>query len=266
LLCHLCGWRGAPPKACAACGSSALHDLGFGTQQLEAYCAERFPDSKVARLDSDTATSARRLERTLASFAGGEIDLLVGTQMLSKGHDIAAVTLVGVVNADHGLRIPDPRGPERTFSLLTQVAGRAGRAGRPGRVFFQVYDPDHPAIRAAVEHDAEGFLTAELQKREALGLPPTRRAVTITCSHPEQGRAMDLARRFAKLHHREVTLLGPAPAVIAKVRGRYRIQLLATAKQAQTLQEWLDGAVALRRSSQSTGVRVAIDVDPNELM
>jgi primosomal protein N' (replication factor Y) len=266
LLCHLCGWRGAPPKACAGCGSSALHDIGVGTQQLEELCSARFAGHRVARLDSDTATSARRLEQTLAAFAGGEIDLLVGTQMLSKGHDIAAVTLVGVVNADQGLRIPDPRGPERTFSLLTQVAGRAGRAGRPGRVFFQVYDPEHSAVRAAVEHDAEGFLVAELEKRAALGLPPARRAVTITCAHIDQQQALAVAQRFAQLRHPDVTLLGPAPAVVARVRNRYRIQLLATAKQAQTLQEWLDGAVALRRSCKSSGVSVAIDVDPNELM
>jgi primosomal protein N' (replication factor Y) len=144
-------------------------------------------------------------------MADGEIDLLVGTQMLAKGHDLPGVTLVGVICADQGLRIPDPRCSERSFALLTQVAGRAGRAERPGRVLFQTFDPDHRAIQAAVNYDAPGFLADELQQREALGLPPFRRAVMIRCEHEDAQSAQRLSAELASYRLSGVEIFGPIP-------------------------------------------------------
>jgi primosomal protein N' (replication factor Y) len=256
-VCHWCGHQVRAPKHCPDCGSSALIDAGIGTQQLEAACQERFAGATIARLDSDTARSPRRMEAVINAMAEGKTDLLVGTQMLAKGHDLAGVTLVGVICADQGLRMPDPRCAERTFSLLTQVAGRAGRAGRPGRVIFQTFDPDHLALRCAAAHDAEGFLSHELQRREALGLPPFARAAMI------RQRA---AQKLASCSMPAVDVFGPVPAVIEKVRGRYRFQVLATSKTARSLQCWLDAVMPLRAQCLKQGVRVAIDVDPAELL
>lgn len=254
------------PTRCPDCNSSALSDTGVGTQQLETACRERFPKARVARLDSDTARSTQRLEKILGSMADGEIDLLVGTQMLAKGHDLPGVTLVGVICADQGLRIPDPRCSERSFALLTQVAGRAGRAERPGRVLFQTFDPDHRAIQAAVNYDAPGFLADELQQREALGLPPFRRAVMIRCEHEEAQRAQSLSAELASYRLSGVEIFGPIPAAIERLRGRYRFQVMATSKTARSLQAWLDGIATSCANGRRAGVRIAIDVDPAELI
>jgi primosomal protein N' (replication factor Y) len=265
-VCHWCGRQSRPPERCPDCGSSALIDAGIGTQQLEAACIERFPDARVARLDSDTARSTRRLEATLKAMAEGETDLLVGTQMLAKGHDLEGVTLVGVICADQGLRMPDPRCAERCFSLLTQVAGRAGRGGRPGRVLFQTFDPDHLAIRCASKHDAEGFYKLEMQRRKNLALPPFSRAAMLRCSHPDPSQCERAAADLAAVRHPNVDVFGPIPAVIEKLRGRYRFQVMATSKTASSLQAWLTAMAPTRAAWIKMGVRVAIDVDPSELL
>ncbi len=241
-------------------------DAGIGTQQLEVACQERFKGAQIARLDSDTARSARRLEAIINAMAEGKTNLLVGTQMLAKGHDLAGVTLVGVICADQGLRMPDPRCAERTFSLLTQVAGRAGRAGRPGRVIFQTFDPDHLALQCASQHDATTFMAHELQRREALGLPPFARAVMLRCEHRDQGMAQRAASELACCRTPGTEVFGPVPAVIEKLRGRFRFQVLATSKTAPSLQGWLDGLMPLRANWAKRGVHVVIDVDPAELL
>ena len=254
------------PQRCPDCGSSALNDSGVGTQQLETLCKERFPQARVGRLDSDTARSTKRLEHILGAVADGDINLLVGTQMLAKGHDLPGVTLVGVICADQGLRIPDPRCSERCFALLTQVAGRAGRAERPGRVIFQTFDPGHQAIVAAVNHDAPGFLDQELRRRQQLALPPFHRAVMIRCEHEDPKVADDTARELASVRHPHVVVLGPIPAAIERLRGRYRFQVMATSKTAGSLHAWLDGIVPACDLGRRSGVRIAIDVDPSELI
>lgn len=241
-------------------------DSGIGTQQLEAACIDRFPGARVARLDSDTARSPRRMQQILKAMSDGDIDLLVGTQMLAKGHDLPGVTLVGVICADQGLRMPDPRCAERTFSLLTQVAGRAGRAGRPGRVVFQTFDPTHAAICHAAQHDPLPFYENELKQRKNMGLPPFSRAVLLRCEHPSRERAQQTAAACARLNYPDVLVLGPMPAVIEKLRGRYRFQVMATSKTAQSLQAWLDKIEALTSTPEIRKVRVLIDVDPMELM
>ena len=241
-------------------------DSGIGTQQLEAACIERFPQARVARLDSDTARSPRRMQQILKAMGDGDIDLLVGTQMLAKGHDLPGVTLVGVICADQGLRMPDPRCAERTFSLLTQVAGRAGRAGRPGRVVFQTFDPTHMAIRHAAQHDPLPFYESELKQRQSMDLPPFSRAVLLRCEHPSREQAERAAAACARISCPNVLVLGPMPAVIEKLRGRYRFQVMATSKTAQSLQAWLDKVEVLASAPTTRKVRVLIDVDPTELM
>ena len=265
-VCHWCGLMQSVPNRCPDCGSSALRDAGVGTQQLENLCQERFPQARVGRLDSDTARSTKRLEQILGEVADGTINLLVGTQMLAKGHDLPGVTLVGVICADQGLRIPDPRCSERCFALLTQVAGRAGRALRPGRVIFQTFDPTHPAIQAAVNQDAPGFLEHELVRRQELALPPFHRAVMIRCEHEEQNIAEQTALQLASTTHSNVTVLGPIPAAIERLRGRFRFQVMATSKTAGSLQGWLDQIAAARDVARRSGVRIAVDVDPSELI
>ena len=265
-VCHWCGSIQSVPQRCPDCGSSALNDSGVGTQQLEKMCKDRFPQARVGRLDSDTARSPKRLERILGAVADGEINLLVGTQMLAKGHDLPGVTLVGVICADQGLRIPDPRCSERCFALLTQVAGRAGRAERPGRVIFQTFDPGHQAIQAAVNNDAPGFLAHELARRQELALPPFHRAVMIRCEHEDAKTADQAARQLASVRHPQVEVLGPIPAAIERLRGRYRFQVMATSKTAGSLQAWLDGIVPTCDLGRRSGVRIAIDVDPSELI
>ena len=265
-ICHWCGIIKPVPKNCPDCGSPALDDLGVGTQQLEEACRARFPDARIARLDSDTARSAKGLERILGAVADGDVDVVVGTQMLAKGHDLPGVTLVGVICADQGLRIPDPRCAERSFALLTQVAGRAGRAESPGRVFFQTFDPNHPAIQYAMTHDAPGFLGEELERRRALGLPPFQRAVMIRFEHEDAEMAERCARSIASSFDHPVEVFGPIPAAIERLRGRYRFQVMVTSKTAGSLQAWLDEIAPAHDEGRRAGVRIAIDVDPSELI
>lgn len=265
LVCHYCGYERQPARQCEDCGSSNLGEMGQGTQQLQQTLLERFPSARVGRLDSDVANKRGAMQRVLERFAGGELDIVVGTQMLAKGHDLPHVTLVLVVLADRGLNLPDPRSTERCFQLLAQVAGRAGRAGKPGRVFFQCFDPDHPVIRSACEHDVDGFLALELSRREAMGLPPFRRAALLRCSHPQRQTAQNLAIALSRLPAGPCQVLGPAPAVIERLRERWRFQLLITAERAQDLQTHLD-RVDAHLAQQRSEVLVQVDVDPMELM
>jgi primosomal protein N' (replication factor Y) len=226
----------------------------------------------VARLDRDAASSAERLTEMLASFARREIDVLVGTQMVAKGHDFPGVTLVCVVLADTSLAIPDFRAAERTFHLLTQVGGRAGRGADPGRVLVQTYNPDSDPIRRVLAHDFEGFCAAELEWRRRLAYPPYTRmaAVRIDGEHPEQtaqvARALGsrLARRMPPAS-RGVRLLGPAPAPVARIKGRTRWQLLLKAPTHAALAPLLD-EVEAHLEVVPAAVKVVIDVDPTAML
>ncbi|MHB8879121.1 MAG: replication restart helicase PriA, partial [Myxococcaceae bacterium] len=231
-MCHYCGYEGPVPEACPAC-SGPLLKLGMGTERVEAEVADRFPLSRVARLDRDSATTSERLTELLASFARREIDVLVGTQMVAKGHDFPGVTLVCVVMADTSLAIPDFRAAERTFQLLTQVGGRAGRGEDKGRVLIQTYNPDSEPVRRVLEGDFEGFTLRELERRRSLAYPPYTRmvALRIEGTNPEQTAAVArlLGDRMAsKLPPSSsgVRLLGPAPSPIARIKGKTRWQLL----------------------------------------
>lgn len=273
LTCHTCGhWRPLP-ETCPSCGAPAenMLPLGLGTEQVAARLSEIMPEARVARLDSDTAASPSELRKVLKKVAAHEVDVVVGTQMITKGHHFPLISLVGVLLADQALAVPDFRAGERAFHLLTQVAGRAGREGGPSRVIIQTFDPEHHAVRSALEHQPESFYRAELEDRRALGYPPFMRLMSLRLEAPDQGvcqraarnlgRALDEARAKAGPG---VLVLGPAPAPLARSKGRWRQLLLLKAPRAGDLGRVL--RLALHRMGPLPGgVRLAVDVDPINL-
>jgi len=266
LRCHYCEHQQPPPDACGGCGAPDTALLGIGTERLEEEVRAAFPTARLARLDRDAAARRGHAQKVLADLRARRLDVLVGTQMVAKGHDFPGVRLVGVVAADVGLHMPDFRAAERTFQLLTQVAGRAGRDTTPGRVVIQTFVPDHYAIRPVREHDYEAFYAEELAQRSALGLPPFRRLVQALCTSEDEGAAQRAAEALARAADEaaagadDYSRLGPAPAPLAKLRGRHRWQLLVAG-----------GEVSARRAARaldeaaracSRDVQASVDVDP----
>jgi primosomal protein N' (replication factor Y) len=269
--CHYCDHATALPKVCVKCGSNKLTLEGLGTEKLEETIQKAFPAARVARLDRDVAAGAKA-EKILDRLRRREIDVLVGTQMVAKGHDVPSVTLVGVVNADAALSMPDFRASERSFQLLVQVAGRAGRGDVRGTVVFQTRDPSHPAIVAAAAHDVTGFAERELREREELSYPPFTRAALVRVDDPDETRARegaaalaDAARATDAGRSLAVTILGPAPAPIARLRGRFRFQLLLKGRERKSLRQVLL-AVMHARSQLPRSVRAIVDVDPVSML
>jgi primosomal protein N' (replication factor Y) len=267
LRCHYCDFEGPLPKACSACGGTELLLEGLGTERLEETIAASFPTARVARLDRDVASGAKS-EAILERMRRGELDILVGTQMVTKGHDLPNVTLVGVVNADSALSMPDFRAAERGFALLVQVAGRAGRHDRPGRVIIQTRSPDHPAIVYAARHDVPGFQEHELRDRHEVGYPPFSRLALLRIDAVDEGMARDAAailaahaRTSPEAQRRLVDVLGPAAAPIARLRGRYRFRVLLRARERAPLRAVLS-AIGAARDRVDARVRVVFDVDP----
>ncbi|MEN8181170.1 MAG: primosomal protein N' [Myxococcota bacterium] len=272
LLCHYCDYRIPPPEVCSACGSSQTGLLGVGTERLVEELRIQFPHARVARLDRDSASRRGVTEAVLADLARGRIDVLVGTQMVAKGHDFAGVRLVGVVNADLSLHFPDFRAAERTFQLLTQVAGRAGRGHLPGRVVIQTYAPEHYAIHPVVEHDYESFYREELAHRRTLGYPPFGHLAHAVVSGPDEAQTASAAQQLADplrqasvCREGRVELLGPAPSPLARLRGRYRFQLLLKGSAFADVRE---AARGLQRGSARVpkGVRVTVDLQPIHML
>jgi primosomal protein N' (replication factor Y) len=271
LRCHYCDFHGPLPDKCSACGAPALALEGLGTERLEATVAEAFPGARVARLDRDVADGARA-QAILDRMRAGEIDVLVGTQMVTKGHDLPKVTLVGVVNADAALSMPDFRAAERGFQLLVQVAGRAGRRDRPGRVLVQTRTTDHHAIQFAASHDVRGFWERELIDRREVNYPPFSRLALIRLDAPDEELCRNVAGRLAALARgtkdglaRRVEVLGPSAAPIARLRGRFRFRVMLRAKERAPLRAVI---AALRGEVERVDrrVRVVIDVDPMAML
>ena len=270
LRCHTCDFERRPPERCPQCQGSRLRYLGFGTQQLEAAVRERFPRARVARMDRDVAQNWQAAARILESLEQGAIDILVGTQMIGKGHDVPNVTLVGVVSADLALHLPDFRAGERAFALLTQVVGRAGRGDRPGLAVIQTYNPEHYILRAVQAQDYGALWEAESRLRREHGLPPFARAMLAVLSSPEaatvERAAGELARLLREEGIRESAMSGPAPAPLYRVRGRHRWHLLVRGRDAGPLHAKVREATRrLQRSPLARGVRVDLDVDPGSL-
>jgi primosomal protein N' (replication factor Y) (superfamily II helicase) len=265
LRCHHCGFARLAPDLCPACRSAELVRLGAGTERLERELAARLPELELLRLDADAAAHPNRLAEVLSRFAAADRAVLLGTQMVAKGHHFAGVSLAAVVDADTGLALPDFRAEERTFQLVTQLAGRSGRDA-PGRVLVQTYQPDARPIRLAARHAVDEFLAGELERRRALGYPPFRHLVSVVVSGPTPERpAAALAELRARLEDvGGAELLGPAP--LLRLRGRHRAQLVAKTDNARRVAgpagRWLAAAApAMRRD----GLAAAVDVDPQAL-
>ncbi|MCA0044013.1 primosomal protein N' [Celeribacter litoreus] len=265
LVCHQCGETKPMPKACPSCGvEGRLAPVGPGVERLAEEVKERFPEAKVAVLSSDLFASARALKEQIRLIAEGDTEIIIGTQLVAKGHNFPNLTLVGVIDADLGLQGSDLRAAERTFQLMRQVAGRAGRSEKKGVALLQTYQPEHPVIRAILSGDEEGFWRAEAAERKMAGVPPYGRMAGIVLSGPDLAVVSDVANQLARvagpLQRIGAQLFGPAPAPIARVRGRHRIRLLVKAEKTASIQAAL--ADWTRQVKLPNNVRLQIDIDP----
>lgn len=271
IICHYCNHRQPVPKVCPSCGKKYIYYVGEGTEQLEEMLTQLFPALRVARIDRDTTARRRVFEQSLSDFSAGKIDTLVGTQMLAKGHDFPNVTLVGVVSVDAGLALPDFRSAERTFQLITQVAGRAGRGDRPGKVLIQTYHPYHYALRHACAQDYEGFYNEEVQYRRNHSYPPFVALGSLLVHGPDLGRvradSLELRKQLdAANEGRQCRILGPAPAPLSRLKGEHRFQLLLKSRSRRNLREVADAAL---KSASENGVNlrsVNLEIDPVSIM
>ena len=271
LICHYCNHHERSPSQCPVCTSTFIYYIGEGTEQIEELLRKRFPELRIGRIDRDTKQRRHEFETTLLDFAKGEIDLLVGTQMLAKGHDFPNVTLVGVVSIDAGLALPDFRAAERAFQLITQVAGRAGRGDLPGRVLIQTYHPHHYALRHACAQDYRGFYDEEIRHRRNLGFPPFVALALLLIRHKDAARANAIAHelRNALVKANEgqtCRILGPAPAPFARLRGEHRIQLLVKARSRKQMRAVIDAAMQAFEAGGHDLRSVALEVDPVSMM
>jgi primosomal protein N' (replication factor Y) len=269
LLCHYCNYAERVPSVCPKCGSEHIYFLGIGSERVEDELHTELPEARIARLDRDTASGKRRFEAVLSGFREGAYDILVGTQMIAKGHDIPNVTLAAVVNADLGLGMPDFRAAERTFQLLTQVAGRAGRGQLPGQVLVQTINPEHYAIAFAAAHDFDGFYAKELGFRKAMRYPPFAALANVLVRNQKQEEAMRMAGEVAHLltpPPSGMRILGPAEAAVPRLKDEFRFQLLVKSASRPVLNETLNRlrSFALERGWGPTAL--VIDVDPLSLL
>jgi primosomal protein N' (replication factor Y) len=272
LRCHYCGNHDSAPDKCPECNGFGLQGQGFGTERLTQTLAAMMPNARIERMDSDTSGLRGARARILAELRAGEIDILVGTQMITKGFDFPGVTLAAVVNADLALNMPDFRSAERTFQLLTQVAGRAGRGERAGRVIIQTYAPNHYSIRAAKDQDYARFMRRELQLRRELMYPPSARLAMVRIEGAEPHLVMRLAEAVAKSLAQSATpeglrVLGPAPAPIERIKQRYRWQVMVKSRELKPMRE----ALATMRAEVGPGaerddVYLAVDIDPVRML
>jgi primosomal protein N' (replication factor Y) len=270
LECHYCGYKKTVPKRCPSCDSEFLYFLGAGSQQGEERLQEIFPGARIGRMDRDTVRGRGDMERLLVRLHSGEINLLVGTQMIAKGHDIHGVTLVGVVGCDFALGLPDFRAAERVFQLLTQVSGRAGRGELAGQVVVQTYHPDHYAIQCAARHDYSAFVERELRFRRLMHYPPYAALANILLQSQRleeaAGWASTLGRWCQETTLKQVRVLGPASAPIAKIKRTYRFHLVMKGENRRALQQALRGLVAHADQAGIPRASLIIDVDPVSLM
>ncbi|HET9371680.1 MAG TPA: primosomal protein N', partial [Vicinamibacterales bacterium] len=262
MRCHYCNHAAAVPKRCEACGGEYLEQSGFGTERLESDLRARFPEARIVRVDRDTIRRRGAIARVLREVAGGDIDILVGTQMIAKGHDFPSVTLVGVISADVGLGLADFRASERTFQLLTQVVGRAGRGTTPGEAIVQTLYPDHYSIRAAAAQDYDAFYDREIQFRTELHYPPAVAMINVIVKGKTMDAAMTEASDLVK-RAREAggapRILGPAPAALSRIKDEFRAQFFIKGRNRRDMRRALTTALDARPDLRR---RVIVDVDP----
>jgi primosomal protein N' (replication factor Y) (superfamily II helicase) len=264
LRCHHCGAEGAIPRACPTCGNVDLKPMGRGTQRIEEMLAGRFPDARIVRIDRDSARRRAELSRTLEGIRRGEGDILVGTQLLAKGHDFPALTLVGVLNADTALVSTDYRAPERLFAVLAQVSGRAGRRERPGEVLIQTRYPRHPLFAALERHDFAGFADSQLAERRAAGFPPFVFEAALRAEAPKLETAMAFLKEMRVKPPEEVHVYDPVPNVLTRRANLERAQLVMQSSSRVALQEYLKNLSERLFESAPRQVRWHLDVDPIE--
>jgi primosomal protein N' (replication factor Y) (superfamily II helicase) len=269
LECHYCGFSERPPKQCPKCKAEYMYFVGHGAEHVEEYLREKFPAARIARLDRDTVRTKKEYQQVLGAFAGGQIDVLVGTQMVAKGHDFQRVTLVGVVAADSALGRPDFRAAEKTFQLLTQVAGRAGRGELSGEVLVETYYPEHYAIGLAAKQDYASFYEKEAHFRKMLHYPPFAALATVLVRDKKIENAIRWSRAlsgyFAPFEDKGVKVLGPAAAPLARLRQEYRFQLVLKATHRSALAAALNGCVEFCAKKEIPDGAVIVDVDPVSL-
>ena len=272
-VCHYCDYTIATPPWCPACRFDGIRYSGLGTQRLEVETKARFPNARIARMDSDTMRRPGSHQRVLSAFRAGEVDILLGTQMIAKGLDFPNVLLVGVINADSALHFPDFRAAERTFQLVTQVAGRTGRGDRGGRVIVQTFSPEHPAIQAATRHDYEQFAAGEMVNRRKFNYPPLGSVGRIilrgAAEEMTEAIADSLAARLESARESlgvEVRILGPAPPPISKLRGKYRFHILLQSTNAADLGETIRRATETFTIADKDEVQYVVDIDPIDML
>jgi len=270
LECHYCGSIQPIPKLCPKCQSKYIYFFGEGSEHLEERLRKEFPGARIARLDRDTARTKRQYQETLGAFAGGALDILVGTQMLAKGHDFQRVTLVGVVSADSSLSLPDFRAAERTFQLLTQVAGRAGRGELPGRVLIQTFYPEHYAIQDAVKQDYVSFFERESHFRRMMAYPPFTSLANVIVRDTSLEKAIKWSRQlsqyFSPHDGEKIRILGPAAAPLARLKKEHRFQFLLKSPKRSVLTKLLSGALAYSDAKEIPQPAVIFDMDPLSLL
>ena len=275
LVCHYCGYETTVPERCPSCQSTAIKKHGVGTERVESEVRRLWPEARVARLDRDTAPTSGQALEVLGDFAAGELDILVGTQMITKGHHFPGVTLVGVIAADQGLFFPEYHAGERTFQLLAQVAGRAGRGGIPGKVLIQTYQPDHYVFQTVKEQDYQEFFERELESRREMGYPPFTRLALVRLSGATQETVAQQANKLAEALRRTVRrdpelasrlrVLGPAPAGLAKLKGRFRWQILVKSYGRPPLLALLNHLRQSWTPPPKSKVDLTLDIDPANL-
>jgi primosomal protein N' (replication factor Y) len=270
LECHYCGFVQAVPKTCSKCDSKYVYFFGEGSEHLEERLRKEFPGARIARLDRDAVRTKQQYQETLGSFAGGALDILVGTQMLAKGHDFQRVTLVGVISADSSLTLPDFRAAERTFQLLTQVAGRAGRGELPGRVLIQTYYPEHYAIQDAVRQDYLSFYERELHFRRMMAYPPFTSLANVIVRDMNLENAIRWSRRlseyFSPSDGKGIRILGPASAPLARLKKEHRFQFLLKSPKRSVITKLLSGALSFCDANEIPQTAVLVDMDPLSLL
>jgi len=270
MVCHYCGFVMPVPKICGECGSEYVQFLGTGSEKLEELLHGLFPQARIGRLDRDTVRGREDFERALNALNQGELDLLVGTQMIAKGHDIHGVTLVGVVGADAALGFPDFRAAERTFQLLTQVAGRAGRGQTPGKVVLQTFFPDHYAVQYAAQHDFTGFYEKELRFRSWMHYPPYTSLANVLVRSDKLDDALTwsgvLGKWFDKTRHEGIRVLGPAAAPIVRLKRDYRYHFVLKSASREKLNALLRTMLAFAAQQKIPRTQVIVDVDALWLM
>jgi primosomal protein N' (replication factor Y) len=269
LICHYCGYSIVPPKECPKCRGDYLYFVGDGAERIEEYLVQQFPTARVARLDRDSVRTKREFQKVLGAFANGELDILVGTQMVAKGHDFERVTLVGVVSSDLALARPDFRAAERAFQLFTQVAGRAGRGRLPGEVLIESYYPEHYAIQLAVKQDYFSFFEKEVHFRRLMHYPPFTYLANILVRDKKIENAIRWSRAigsyFAPFESKGIKVLGPAAAPLARLREEYRFQFLLKTQRRAVLTEALSGCLDFCAEKELPATAVIVDVDPMTL-